>query len=306
MNRAKILSSTLLLLFTHLTQAQMTNPATDVNFLILPDGRNLKNIVVSGRALSLTHGTGMAFSAIEQAAYRKVKEESQTKGELVHWVLMDLDNHTVIDQSLNTDRRQFGASVSKIFVGATLTDKQNGKISTNQLQLMTEMIVVSSNTAWSALQTEIGDGNFGRGMEPNFNFTQRMGYVRTRGWSGTWNGLHGNELTAKELVEFLYDTYHGRYPGAAIVWKIMHTGRTGGQRAKKYIPADIFVGGKTGTYDGQSPMSEGPTNVRVRHQVIVFNIHGREYGLAILAGTGSEETAALLAGGLIREYTGLQ
>jgi hypothetical protein len=187
-----------------------------------------------------------------------------------------------------------------------LLDKQGGELTANQLQLMADMIVISSNTAWVELQKQIGDGNSDLGRERNYQFTQRMGYERTRGFQGTWGTMHGNELTAHELVEYLYDTYHGNYPGAEAAWKIMHTGRTGAARAKKYIPTDVFIGGKTGTYDGDTvdPETGAPIVVHVRHQVLVFNVQGREYGLAILANTGSDESAAVLAGGILREYAG--
>lgn len=289
-------------------QAQTpSNPVSDPNFLVLPDGKSLASVKVSGVPLSLTRGTGTVFSAASQAAYQKLKAETQSPGDHpVQWVLMDLDSHQIVDQSVNVDRKQFGASVSKVFVAGTLMDKQAGKLSANQLQLMADMLVISSNPAWVELQSQIGDGNADRGREINYNFTQRMGYSRTRGFQGTWGTMHGNELTVKELGEYLYDTYQGRYPGAEVVWKVMHTGRTGVSRAKKYIPTNVYVGGKTGTYDGDTvdPETGAPIIVHVRHQVLTFNVKGREFGLAILANTASDESAALLAGGILREYTG--
>ena len=293
---------------TPLVQAQTpSNPNNDPRFTVLPDGTDLKSVKVSGSALSLTLGSGGAFTEALQARYAALKQDTKTNpAAKTQWVLIDLDANTVVDQSLNVDRKQFGASVSKIFVAGTLMDKQQGKFTNKkQLQLMADMLVVSSNTAWVELQKQIGDGDSDRGREANHKFTQRMGYEKTRGWQGNWGTIHGNELTAKELAAFLHDTYQGRYPGAEVVWKVMHTSRTGAARAKKYLPADLYVGGKTGTYDGDTVDGEtgAPIIVHVRHQVLVFNVKGREFGLAILADTGSDETAALLAGGILREYT---
>ena len=281
-----------------------SHPGNDPAFLTLPNGKSLASVRVNGYPLSLTRGTGRPFGAREQAAYKKLRAEADAGRVHVDYVLMDLDRRQVLAQSPKTSRLQFGASVSKVFVGATLLDKQKGELRAGQLGLLAGMIVVSSNTAWAQLQAQIGGGDFHAGKEPNFRFTQRMGYARTRGWSGNWRGLHGNELSAKELADFLADTYHSRYPGAETLWKVMHTGRTGALRGKKYLPSDLYVGGKTGTYDGPTPMSEGPRNVRVRHHILAFNVKGVEYGLVVLANTGSEETSALLAGGLLREYTG--
>lgn len=285
---------------------------TDPTFLKLADGRDLKSVKVNGASLSLSRGSGQSMGSTAQALFEKIRQDSKTQaGYPVQWVLMDLDNRQVLEQSAEASRKQFGASVSKIFVGGALMDKQNGAISNSQLSLMASMIVVSSNTAWTELQRQIGEGDANRGREGIYNFTQRMGYERTRGFQGWWGTIHGNELAPDELAEFLYDTYQNRYAGAEVLWKVMHTGRTGGSRAKKYIPSSQIVGGKTGTYDGPTvdpetgleTGSDGKAyKVKVRHQVIVFNLNGRQYGLSILADTGSDESAAALAGGLYRAY----
>lgn len=292
--------------------ASLGNPDTDPNFLFLK-GKNLKSISVSGTSLFLAKGTGEDFSEAKKAEYERIKNASKSvTGYPAQWALMDLESHVLVDSSAEINRKQFGASTSKVFVAATLVDKQNGILNSEQLQLMANMLVVSSNTAWVELQRQIGDGDSDRGRELNLRFTQRMGYERTRGFQGYLGEMHGNELTPKELVEFLYDTYQDRYEGAEAVWKIMHTLRTGGNRARKYIPATVNIAGKTGTYDGatvdpETGKTTGPDGkpymVAVRHQIITFRVKGRQYGLAILADTQSDETAALLAGGLYQELS---
>lgn len=286
---------------------------TDPNFLVLPDGRDLKKVTVSGVALGLSRGSGQTMSSSAQALFSRIREDSKKiAGYPVQWVLMDLENRQVLEKSLESSRKQFGASVSKIFVGGALLDKQNGALNSSQLSLLASMIVVSSNTAWVDLQRQIGDGSDNRGREAIQRFTQRMGYLRTRGFQGYLGNIHGNELTPDELADFLYDTYQSRYPGAEVLWKVMHTGRTGSSRAKKYIPSGQIVGGKTGTYSGRTVDPETgldvgpdgkPYEVNVRHQVIVFHVNGRQLGLAILSNTGNDESAAALAGGLYQEYT---
>lgn len=292
-----------------------TNPVTDPEFTRLPNGKNLGSISVSGSRLTLARGMGNSFGSSARAAYARLKADSQSNPDhRVQWVLMDLDAHRVVDMSLSHNRKIFGASSSKPFVGATLLDQKGGDLTSSQLQQMAEMLVVSSNTAWTSLQTQIGGGDSNRGRESIHNFTQRMGYERTRGFQGYWGRLHGNELTAYESAEFLHDTYKGNYPGAETLWKLMHACRTGASRGRKYIPSSIYVGGKTGTYDGptENPETGKTTNpdgssyqVAVRNHLLVFNIGGRQYALTILADTGSDESAAVLAGGLIREYLGV-
>ncbi len=198
-------------------------------------------------------------------------------------------------------------------MGATLLDKQAGGLSASQRQLMADMLVVSSNTAWTNLQTQIGNGNANVGRSTVQAFTQKMGYPATRGWQGYLGNIHGNELTAFETAEFLYDTYMNEYSGAETLWKLMHTCRTGISRGRKYIPSSIYVGGKTGTYDGptENPETGLTTNpngsaytVAIRNHVLIFNVKGRQFGLVILNNNGSDESTAIMAGGLFREYTG--
>jgi len=282
-----------------------TNPVSDREFLRLPDGRNLADVKVSGVKLSLTKGTGTAFGVSQQAAYNAIKAETLADPKhKIQWAIMNLDSHQLLANSLGARRRLFGASVTKVFCGGTLLDKQAGALTSSQLQLMADMIVVSSNSAWTNLQRQIGGGDADRGRAATFQFTQRMGYLDTVGFQGTWGNVHGNELTAADLVEYMHDTYKGEYPGAETLWKIMHTGRTGTSRGKKYIPREIYVGGKTGTYDGPTQIDGVSLNVKVRNHLLVMNVAGVEYGIAILNDTGSDESTAVLAGGLLREFTG--
>ena len=303
------MASLCLLLITNAALAVMpTNPENDREFVILPGGKDLRTISVSGTKLSVSRGSGQTFGATARKAYEKIKADSQADpNHKVHWVLMDLDGHRVIEQSLNANKKLFGASSSKIFVGASLLDKQAGAISSSQLQLMSNMLVVSSNEAWTNLQAQVGDGDSNKGRSRNLEFTQRMGYEQTRGFQGYLGNLHGNELTAAETAEFLHDTYKANYPGAETLWKLMYTCRTGASRGRKYLPTSLYVGGKTGTYDGstENPETGKNYNVAIRNHVLIFNVNQRQYGLVILANTGSDESAAVLAGGLIRDYAGL-
>lgn len=285
-----------------------SNPVNDPRFAYLPDGRHLSGITVSGRKLALTKGIGAAFSNAKRSEYQALKAATQT--DPVHktqWVLMDLDRHRIASKSLSSHKKLFGASSSKVYVGAALLDRKSGALSNTQLQLMADMLVVSSNSAWTELQRQVGDGDANKGRERIHAFTQRMGYRQTRGFQGYWGSLHGNELTPDESVETLYDIYRGAFPGAALLWKVMHACRTGAARGLKYIPSNIYVGGKTGTYDGptENPETGQQYNVAIRNHLLVFNAGGTQYGLAILSNAGNDESVAVLTGGLIREYAGV-
>ena len=284
-----------------------SNPVADSDFATLPNGQKLSSISVSGTRLSLTRGMGAKFTTAQQASYEKIKAETLSNpNSKIHWAIMDLDAHRMLGESLNSKRKIFGASSSKIFVGGALLNKQNGALTSSQTQLMANMLVVSSNDAWVNLQSQVGDGNANTGRSRIQAFTQGLGLELTRGFQGYLGNIHGNELTAYETAEYLHNVYKGDFPGAETLWKIMHTCRTGASRGLKYLPNTVYVGGKTGTYDGSTvdPDTGAGINVAIRNHVLVFNVDGRQYGLVILSNSGSDESTAILAGGLFREYTG--
>jgi hypothetical protein len=289
-------------------QTRLSSPDLDPQFMVLPNGKSLSSIKVSGSSLSLARGSGDSFGESEKKRYQQLKVDSKVDPDhMVRWAIMDLDGHQMIDTSLSANLRIFGASSSKVYVAATLLDLQQGSVSNDQLETMADMLVVSSNSAWTSLQKEIGDGSSDEGRERNYAFTQRMGYAETRGFQGYLGDMHGNELVATEAVEFLYDTYTMQYPGAEYLWKLMYTCRTGASRGRKYLPESIFVGGKTGTYDGptENPQTGSQYNVKIRNHLIIVNVNGRQYGIAVFANTGQDEDVAVLVGGLLREYAGL-
>jgi hypothetical protein len=285
------------------------SPELDPSFQVLPSGKTLSSIKVSGNSLSLAKGTGDAFTASKKQSYLSLKAATLQQPEhKVRWAMMDLDSGTVLAQSLSAERRIFGASSSKIYVAGTLLNQRQGALTSSQLQKMADMLVVSSNSAWTDLQQQIGGGSSDKGRQLNYEFTQSMGYPETRGFQGYLGDMHGNELVASETVQYLRDVYWGEFPGAEYLWKVMYTCRTGASRGRKYIPKSIFVGGKTGTYDGptENPDTGGTYQVKMRNHVITVNVNGRQYGIAVFANSGSDEDVALLVGGLLREYAGMK
>jgi len=272
----------------------------------MPDGKRLSDIKVRGSSLRLATGVGRSFSSSKQAEYEALKRASLAdSNHKVQWAFMNLDTGVMIERSPGADRKIFGASSSKIYVAAALLDRQNGDLSSSQTQKMADMLVVSSNSAWTSLQKEIGSGSSNKGRERIHSFTQRMGYEKTRGFQGYWGDVHGNELTPDESVETLYDIYQNNFEGAETLWKIMYTCRTGTSKGRKYLPDDLYVGGKTGSYSGptENPQTGKSYTVKMRNHLLVFAVDGVQYGLAVLANTGADESSALIAGGLIREHT---
>lgn len=276
-------------------------------FFILRDGTDLRKMAdpATRDLLKRVKGGGNRdFGKQLQHRYCGLKGKAD-----IQWRLSDLATDRTISESRNPERIFFGASVSKLLVAAALLDRQQGRLTPEQLGLMTRMIAVSSNTAWKNLQRHAGDGiSADAGRQAIDTFTRRMGYGPIRGFQGWWqNEIHGNELNVAALSRFLFDTYYGRYPGAEILWKLMHTCRTGGKKGNRYLPASLTVGGKTGTYHGPnaSPETVDWPVIRAHHHVMTFHWRGRQYGLVILSNRGSDLDVAVLAGGLVREHLGM-
>jgi hypothetical protein len=280
-------------------------------FFILENGLDLREFADRniGKMLVRIKGQGNHFGDKQRQQYCQIKYAPH-----VQWALNNLETGELIVSSPNAGEVFFGASVAKVFVAAALLHKQKGEFSKAQLGLMVRMIVVSSNSAWKELQRQAGyDGTHDSGRAAVHAFAQSMGYVNTRGFQGWWQQkdgtrIHGNELNSLELVKFVYDTYNGLYEGAEVLWHIMQATATGRQRINKYAPRNVFIGGKTGTYDGPnvSPETVKLERIRVRNHVANLKIGNDIYGLAILTNTGRNEDVAVLAGGLMREYLDIE
>ncbi len=275
---------------------------------ILPLGRSMHSLMVRGAPLDWAHGIGDAFGPLQAQRYRELKDHSQTNANFrIQWVLMNLDRDEIIARSRDADQLFYGASVSKLYVGASLLDKTQGSLSAHELQDLADMIVISSNQAWAAVQKAVGDGNDHQGQLLIQQFAERLGHIRTRAFRG-WNGKdHGNEVNAIDMAKLLSDTYHKRFHGAEILWNIMHATRTGGEKARRYLPQSLIVGGKTGTYRGPAPKpdTQKAYQANVHHHAITFAVQNTQYALVVLSDQSSDEDLAIIAGGLVREYLGL-
>ena len=295
------------------TQLGHANDASinDEQFFTLQNGINLRTFggTEVRQLLFRKHGSGASFSEKQQKQYCKLK-----KNKRIQWCVSDLQTGELLSQSENAGDLFFGASASKIFVAAALLDKQNGKLEKEQLRLMSRMIVRSDNGAWKELQRQTGiDGSDDSGRAAIHAFTKKMGYedlCSFQGWMKMKDGsrLHGNELNSLGITNFLFDTYHNRYPGAEILWKIMHATRTGRKKINKYTPTSIYIAGKTGTYHGPNESKETikQSTIKARNHITVLDIDGKYYSLTVLSNTGLDEDVAVLGGGLMREYLGVQ
>ena len=125
-------------------------------------------------------------------------------------------------------------------------------------------ISVSDNLGWKEILVKIGG-------------TRDAGHREVGKMWGSRCGLDnsGKELTANGLITFLNDTVYKTYDGADTLLKLMYSNTTGKTRGEKYIPKDMAIGSKTGSF---ASAYRGVVN----HEVMTFQMNGKWYALAVL------------------------
>ena len=274
--------------------------------LTLSNGMNLGATKVRGRYLAAQWGVDKAFTESRWKAYHRLRDHTMKDASAkVQWAMMNLESGDLLASSLGAESNRFyGASVTKVIVAAAYLAKKQGGVTRSDINKIGPLVSVSNNKFWRVLQREIGDGNNTEGMKLVQEFTDDLGLTNTVGFKGWLDGVHGNETTATDLVRFAFATFNDFYPGGEDVWKFMWTCRTGKLKGLKYLPADLAVGGKTGTYHGLTVEANSQKSyvAKTHHHLITFVRAGVPYAMAILSDRGSDEDVALMAGGLFREF----
>jgi hypothetical protein len=244
------------------------------------------------------YGTGESFGPRQQEHFQKlVSPEGQSSYE---WVLRELNSNKILFQSLNPEKQFYGASVSKVFVAGAYLNSVNGMPTASGLQHLNDMIIVSSNSSWGALQVDIGLGNENIGRKKIRDFLLSLNITRSIGYRGYLDGVHGNEVNALDISRFIQASFDGKYPGSKHLFQTMFLSRTGEFRGRKYFPILMNVAGKTGTYSGETSVGGAPVISESKHHTMVFSLNGKFYSLTVLSDPGSDEDIAILCGGLLR------
>ena len=147
--------------------------------------KNLSNFTVNGKKLIISKGKGEVFTAQHRSLYENLRAQGKANSYFpFQWKLVNLSTGETIDQSKAIDKVFYGASSTKIMVGAAFLQKESDPFSSIYFQDLLNMIVVSSNTSWKVIQKAIGDGSTEQGRLFIHNFTKSLGLERTRGFWG--------------------------------------------------------------------------------------------------------------------------
>ncbi|MBT5342317.1 hypothetical protein HOL59_01915 [Candidatus Woesearchaeota archaeon] len=270
-NKIIIISLILLVLFSLTVSAAKYDPSNPNFFSISSTGNNLKDFD-SENLLIAKQGLGKTFGASEQQKYISLKTNNE-----IHWAVIDLETGKLFAQGATANKVVYGASITKPFIAAALLEKDQNLDSFTWSSIFS-LIVESKNPDWTPLEKQAG------GAKEVEKFVQKMGYSKTEG------SRHGNKVNALELSQFLYDSYQNHYDGGEALFKIMSACATAAKKGQKYLPKNVYVGGKTGTHE------------QYYHMMATINYNNHYYGIVVLGETKSHEDIAVMVGGLFKEY----
>ena len=208
----------------------VNNWGNDENFFTNSDGKNLYELGKKvGITMSRNKGLGGAFS--------KDIYESNKENPKVSWAVYDISNEKLLASSKNASTNVYGASVPKICVASATFDKNGGKLPTDSdYEKVIKLLVKSDNEVWTYLQDLAG------GKDAVNNWSKKMGYTMQPARGG------GNNSNAIDMCKFFNDVCRNNFKGAENIFKISSSCQTSAGRSKKCMPKDVFMGGKTGTY----------------------------------------------------------
>lgn len=227
-------------------------------------------------------GSGKKFTAGMEALYRKIIKQNPQN---MQWQLRNLSKNKILHSSNQPEKMFYGASITKIMVAGAFLNSAD-TISQEERQVLSSVITRSQNDGWSTLQKKLGDGQEDVGKARVQTFLNSLGITKSLGFRNWLDGVHGNEVTVKDMGAFIQATFDGKYRNSQDIIKLMHLAGTGQNRAKNFIPADVPVGGKTGTYTGKKgTWVEGRKYPKypARHHQVIFQWGGEFYALTILS-----------------------
>jgi len=255
-------------------------------FFVLDDGTDLHDhdhSILDHRARSVPDGTtvrriwgrGENFDPY-RSRYCELKDDPDA-----HWAVMDLNTDLVVGCSPNADTPIYGASLPKAFAVAALLYHRDGALDDQEWPKVISTVGRSCNKYWDDIEGWAGGA---AGMDA---FTNHLGY---EGIDVVHEGDWNTQIDALTMARFFSDMHHRRFTGADAMWKLMSTCRTGYTRAQRFIPNNVLLGGKTGSWD------------LANHDVRYIEDGGRLFAISVLTNLRYSENVAVLHGGLFYEY----
>lgn len=248
--------------------------ANDSDFFTTSSGKNLQKLA-NQVSIKLKRNTGLDGKFNEE----KYKEYKNNKS--VFWAVYDINNNKFIDFSSNADTIVYGASVPKVCVAAAAFSNNNGILPNDRdYQNVIKLLVKSDNNTWDSVQELAG------GKDAVNEWSEKMGFKMKPARRG------GNNASAKDMARFWNDVCRNNFKGAEDIFKISSSCQTSSSRSKKCMPKDVYLGGKTGTYE------------KSNHDCCWIQTGDKFYSICVLTELGSNgsDVIAQMYRGLYEEY----
>jgi hypothetical protein len=198
------------------------------NYWQTSDGKNLQQLA---SPLVLQKNTGFG------GKYDPEVFEKNVQNPKVWWSVFDINNNRFLAESKDSNKNVFAASVSKVCVASAALSVNNGTLPTDKdLNSLIKLLVVSDNDVWSAIQDLAGGGEAVLGWAKSMGFTMKPS---RRG---------GNSCNAHDLALYWNLICKNQIPGSEKIFKLTSACHSSRKRSRLYMPKDVFIGGKTGSY----------------------------------------------------------
>jgi len=244
------------------------------NFFTLSNGTNLIPLAKDG-GITLKRNKGLNDS-FSESKYQSAKNNPK-----VYWAIYDITNDRLLASSKNSSTNVYGASVPKVVVAASALDNNNGVVSDSDYEKIIKLLVKSNNEVWTPIQNLAGGG------EAVNKWSKKMGYTMKSA-----RGM-GNNANALDMCKFWKDVCRNNFKGAETIFTISSSCQTNRSRGLKYMPSNVYLGNKTGTYNNSN------------HDTGWVQKGDHFYSISVLTelGSGGSDVIGQMWAGLFKEYT---
>ena len=231
--------------------------------------------------LKMGFGKGNTLNESQIKKYYELKNSSS-----IEWVVANCSKGQIIANSSNASENIYGASVPKIVIAAAALHNNGGTVPGNVLGSkdkewngIINLLVKSENDpAWSNTQKIAG------GEDGVMKFVQQMGY------KGMIPTRRPAMINAMDMANFYIDLTQGNFNGASSIQKLSNASQTSNSRSKVYLPSNVQMGGKTGTWSG------------FNHDTGWIYYEGQYWSIVVLTKGKTSNDVAIMWGGLFNEY----
>ena len=247
----------------------------DSNFFTTSTGINLSDLAKKV-GITLSRNRGLNSNGYSETKYQQNKKNSK-----VYWAVYDISNDSLIASSANANKTVYGASVPKVLVASAALSNNNGKMPTSaDYSKIIQLLVKSNNDVWTPIQ------NIAGGAGAVNEWAKKMGYNMQPARNG------GNNASAIGMCKFWRDVCQNKFEGAEIIFRVTNSCQTSASRSRKYMPSNVLIGGKTGTYNTSN------------HDCCWIQVEDKFYSINVLTELGSNgsDVIACMFRGLYNEF----